>query len=74
MICRNNPHIVCKHDWYCQIYQCDAEKNPNRYSVTEVCLHNVVFLRTISTAVTCETTVEICEACKTILTEPKTDC
>ncbi len=44
------------------------------YSVTEVCPHNIVYLKVIESIVTCETTVEVCQDCGKILTEPKTNC
>lgn len=44
------------------------------YSINEVCPHNITYLKVIESVVTCETTVEVCEDCGKILTEPKIDC
>ncbi len=41
---------------------------------TCICPHLITEINVIATCVTCETTVEVCEACKKQLTEPKTDC
>lgn len=44
------------------------------YSITEVCPHKIIYLKVIESIVNCETTVEVCEDCGKIVTEPKTDC
>lgn len=44
------------------------------YSITEVCPHDVVYIRVINSTATCETTVEVCEHCGAVVSEPKTDC
>ena len=44
------------------------------YSITEVCPHEITYLKVIESIATCETTVEVCEQCGEIVTEPKTDC
>ena len=46
----------------------------NDYSIEEVCEHSITYLKVIESIVTCETTVEVCENCGEILTEPKTYC
>ena len=61
----------CKHtaDGYClreeNDYCPDGQCN---------CPHLISEIKVISSCVTCETTVEVCEACKKQLTEPKTEC
>ena len=61
----------CKHtaDGYCL-------RNENDYCPDGQCNcpHWIAEIKVIHTCVTCETTVEVCEACKQILTKPKTDC
>jgi hypothetical protein len=61
---------LSKHEGYVVI---DDIKESD-YSITEICPHNIVYLKLISTVATCETTVEVCEVCGKILTKPETDC
>lgn len=61
----------CKHtaDGYCL-------RNENDYCKDGECNcpHLIVEIKVIHSCVTCETTVEVCEACQEIVTNPKTDC
>lgn len=45
-----------------------------KYSITEVCPHDLGYTRVISTACGCETTAEFCEECGKQLTKAKTEC
>lgn len=61
----------CKHtaDGYCL-------RNENDYCPNGECNcpHHISKMKVISSIVTCETTVEVCEDCGQVLTEPKTEC
>lgn len=61
----------CKHtsDGYCL-------RNENDYCRDGACNcpHLISSIEVILSCATCETTIEVCDACKTKLTEPKTDC
>lgn len=45
-----------------------------KYSITEVCSHEVAVTVTLSAECGCETTAEFCTECGEQLTQPKTDC
>lgn len=45
-----------------------------KYSITEICPHDIAETRVIQAACGCETTAEFCTECGEQLTEPKTDC
>jgi len=45
-----------------------------KYSITEVCPHNIAVIKVIETVVTCETTVLVCTECGKELEQPKTEC
>lgn len=75
----NTKIVPCKHteDGYClrpENDYCPSDKCSGDYSIIEVCPHHVVYLKVISSAGTCETTVEVCENCGEVVSEPKTDC
>lgn len=44
------------------------------YSITEVCPHDIVEIRTLAVTCGCETTVLVCTECGEHLEKPKTDC
>lgn len=60
------PDKICEFKTYCENYKCDHQTIP--------CDHEKTHIKVIESIVTCETTVEVCEDCGKILTEPKTDC
>jgi hypothetical protein len=45
-----------------------------KYSITEVCPHDISEIRVIESVATCETTVLVCTKCGAQLTKPKTEC
>lgn len=45
-----------------------------KYSITEVCPHDIAEIRVLEAACGCETTVEVCTECGEQLSEPKTEC
>jgi hypothetical protein len=61
----------CKHtsDGYCLRNEKDYCPNGECN-----CPHMIATTQVIKSIVTCETTVEVCEDCGEVLTEPKTDC
>lgn len=74
----NNHSIIEDLDCSCCKYTEDGYclRNENDYCPNGECYcpHLIAELQVISSCVTCETTVEVCEACKKQLTEPKTEC
>ncbi len=71
--------VKCKHteDGYCIRQEndyCHESECKGTYSIKEVCKHTNKLTQVISTAGTCETTLEVCADCNEQLTEPKTDC
>lgn len=50
------------------------QKAKKWFEIKDKCSHLISNIKVISTCVTCEITVEVCETCKKQLTEPKTDC
>lgn len=45
-----------------------------KYSITEICPHDIAETRVIESVGTCETTVLICSECGKELEKPKTEC
>ncbi|KFC59999.1 hypothetical protein [Flavobacterium gilvum] len=45
-----------------------------KYSITEVCPHDIAETRVLESVATCEKTVLVCIACGKELSEPKTEC
>lgn len=45
-----------------------------KYSITEVCPHDIAETRVIESVATCETTVIVCTQCGEHLSTPKTEC
>lgn len=45
-----------------------------KYSITEVCPHDIAEVRVIESVATCETTVLVCTQCGEYLSNPKTEC
>ncbi|WP_124019428.1 hypothetical protein [Flavobacterium hydrophilum] len=46
----------------------------NTYSITEVCPHDIAYIKVIDAVCGCETTVLTCTECKKELEPPKTEC
>lgn len=44
------------------------------YSITEVCPHDVAYIKVLEIVCTCETTVLTCYDCGEELEKPKTEC
>ncbi|MDZ4329161.1 MAG: hypothetical protein U0945_01090 [Flavobacterium sp.] len=45
-----------------------------KYSITEVCPHNISKIKVIESVGTCEKTVLVCTACGEEIEKPKTEC
>jgi hypothetical protein len=45
-----------------------------KYSITEICPHDIAEIKVIESVGTCETTVLVCSECGKELEKPKTEC
>lgn len=45
-----------------------------KYSIKEICPHNIAYIKILNTSCTCETTQLTCSDCEEALEDPKTEC